>query len=107
MPALSSINTPQHPNSSSQNNSPLNRSDAMSFKLAAMKKIKLDEIPWRERKSPKGKYHRFLCDVASAFKNPKTGPAFPSEPPFEVELVRLPPGATNFPLHSHATEWEF
>ncbi|HMO65747.1 MAG TPA: cupin domain-containing protein [Verrucomicrobiota bacterium] len=24
----------------------------------------------------------------------------------EVELVRLPPGARNFPFHSHATEWE-
>src|SRR5436190_11887095 len=72
-----------------------------------MKKINLNEIAWRERKSPQGKYHRFLRDVALAFQNPKTGPAFAGQPPFEVELVRLPPGATNFPLHSHATEWEF
>src|SRR5262249_51369182 len=66
---------------------------------AIMKKINLNKIPWRERKSPKGHYHRFLRDVALAFKNPSSGPAFRSEPPFEVELVRLPPGAKNFPFH--------
>ena len=74
---------------------------------AVMKKVNLNNIPWRERKSPKGKYHRFLRDVAQAFQNPKTGPSLPGQPPFEVELVRLPPGARNFPFHSHATEWEF
>ena len=72
-----------------------------------MKKINLDDIPWRERKSPRGKYHRFLRDVALAFQNPRTGPKLPGQPPFEVELVRLPPKAKNFPFHSHATEWEF
>src|SRR5207245_11763460 len=71
-----------------------------------MKKINLNAIPWRERKSPKGHSPRFLRDVAMAFKNPNTGPSLPSEAPFEVELVRLPPGARNCPLHSHATEWE-
>jgi uncharacterized cupin superfamily protein len=72
-----------------------------------MKKVNLNSIPWRERKSPKGQYHRFLRDVALAFKDPRTGPKLPSEPPFEVELVRLPPGAKNFPFHNHAAEWEF
>src|SRR5207249_11363943 len=37
----------------------------------------------------------------------KTGPKATAQPPFEVELVRLPAGAKNFPFHSHATEWEF
>ena len=72
-----------------------------------MKKVNLNDIPWRERKSPRGRYHRFLRDVALAFRNPKTGPKTPGQPPFEVELVRLPPGARNFPFHSHASEWEF
>ena len=72
-----------------------------------MKKVNLNDIPWRERKSPKGQYHRFLRDVALAFQSPKTGPQPTGQPPFEVELVRLPPGAKNFPFHSHAAEWEF
>ncbi len=72
-----------------------------------MKKVNINNIPWIERKSPKGKFHRFRRDVALAFENPKTGRRFPAQAPFEVELIRMPPGATNFPLHSHATEWEF
>ena len=72
-----------------------------------MKKVNINDISWIERKSPKGKYRRFRRDVALAFENRKTGPKFPSQAPFEVELIRLPPGATNFPFHSHATEWEF
>jgi len=76
-------------------------------KIRRMKKINLDEIPWRERKSPKGHYHRFTRDVALVFRDPKTGPKLPGQPPFAVELVRLPPGAKNFPFHDHAAEWEF
>ena len=72
-----------------------------------MKKINLDEIPWVERKSPKGQFHKFRRDVALAFRNPKTGPKLRAKPPFEVELVRMPPGAKNFPCHSHTAEWEF
>ena len=26
--------------------------------------------------------------------------------PFDVELTKLPPGATNFPFHAHAAQWE-
>jgi len=76
-------------------------------KETPMKKININAIPWRERKSPRGDYHRFLRDVAMAFKAPNTGPSLRSEPPFEVELVRLPSGAKNFPFHNHAAEWEF
>jgi uncharacterized cupin superfamily protein len=72
-----------------------------------VKKINLDDIPWVERKSPRGHYHKFRRDIALAFDNPKTGPKLSGPPPFEVELVRLAPKAKNFPFHSHAAEWEF
>ena len=72
-----------------------------------MKKVNLNNIPWVERKSPKGKYHRLRRNVALAFKNPKTGPRLPGPPPFEVELIRVPPKARHCPFHSHTTEWEF
>ena len=26
--------------------------------------------------------------------------------PFDIEMTKLPPGATNFPFHSHAGQWE-
>jgi uncharacterized cupin superfamily protein len=72
-----------------------------------MKKINLDAIPWVEQRSPKGKYHKFRRSAARAMDGAKAGPRFASPPPFDVELVRLPPKATNFPFHSHAAEWEF
>jgi uncharacterized cupin superfamily protein len=27
--------------------------------------------------------------------------------PFEVEMIRLPAGAVNWPYHSHSAQWEF
>lgn len=72
-----------------------------------MKKVNLNKIKWVERKSPRGAYHKFRRDIAHAFKSAGAGPKFSGEPPFEVELIRLPPGAKNFPFHSHAAEWEF
>lgn len=72
-----------------------------------MKKVNIEDISWVERKSPKGRYHKFRRDIAEAMEKPEAGPKLPGPAPFEVEVMRLPPGARNFPLHSHTTEWEF
>jgi uncharacterized cupin superfamily protein len=71
-----------------------------------MKRVNQDELPWIERTSPRGTFRRFRRDLASAIGGAAAGPALPDRPPFEVELVRLPPGAANFPFHAHAAEWE-
>lgn len=44
---------------------------------------------------PAGSYRRGTRDVFSGAKLP-----------FEVELVRLPPGAVNWPFHAHSVMWE-
>ena len=36
----------------------------------------------------------------------KTSTPFGDGRPFDVELTRLPPGAVNWPFHSHAAQWE-
>ena len=72
-----------------------------------MKRVNINRLPWKEHKSPKGRYHLFYRDTAAAYESARTGPKFPGEPPFEFELIKMPPGAKNFPFHSHATEWEF
>jgi len=71
-----------------------------------MKRVNQDDLPWIERASPRGRYRRFRRDVAGALAESASGPALPGPAPFEVELVRLPPGATNYPFHSHSAEWE-
>jgi uncharacterized cupin superfamily protein len=72
-----------------------------------MKKVNLESIPWVECRSPRARFHKFRRNIATALERPKAGPKLPGKPPFEVELVRVPPGATNFPLHSHSQAWEF
>jgi mannose-6-phosphate isomerase-like protein (cupin superfamily) len=72
-----------------------------------MKKINLDRMEWKDRKSPKGRFHIRFRNVAAAYRSPQTGPRFRAAPPFEYAVVRIRPGAANFPFHSHAAEWEF
>src|SRR5688572_14021466 len=71
-----------------------------------MKQINQNDVPWLERRSPRGRYHRFRRDLFAHLTQPEAGPALPARPPFDVELVRLPGGAANFPHHSHSAEWE-
>jgi uncharacterized cupin superfamily protein len=72
-----------------------------------MHKINLSAVPVDETKSPKGRYHCFRQDISQAMQLNNGGKTKPDSWPFEVELVRLPPRAANWPYHSHSTEWEF
>src|SRR5438093_12999064 len=72
-----------------------------------MKKINLADIPYTENKSPKGRFQRFRKEISVALGAKRsTFPALGGHP-FEVELVRLPPGAVNWPYHLHTVEHEF
>jgi uncharacterized cupin superfamily protein len=71
-----------------------------------MKQVNQEQLPWVERRSPKGTFRRYERDLSGALRSDGAGPALPSGVPFEVELVRLPSGAANFPFHSHSAEWE-
>lgn len=72
-----------------------------------MLKINLTAVPVEERKSPKGRYHLYGQDISNAMRQNNGGRTKPNTWPFEVELVRLPPSAANWPYHSHSAEWEF
>ncbi len=71
-----------------------------------MNRVNANDLPWEERTSPKGTYRRFRRTLARALEAPAAGPALPGRAPFEVELVRVPAGATGFLFHAHAAEWE-
>lgn len=72
-----------------------------------MKKVNLSDITWAEQRSPKGQFHLFRKQISEALGNPRDAAPSIGGHPFEVELARLPPGAVNFPFHSHAAQWEF
>ena len=68
-----------------------------------MLKINLRDVSEKHFKSPKGKYEAFHRDITAAFDGEKK--AAP-ERPFELELVRLPPGASLCPYHAESAQWE-
>lgn len=72
-----------------------------------MNKINISAVPVEETKSPKGKFHASWQDIAKALATNNGGKTQLAGAPFEVELVRVPPRAANFPLHSHTAQWEF
>ena len=71
-----------------------------------MKRVNQNELPWVERASPNGRFHKFTPNLSRALAAEPAGPALPGRPPFEVEIMRLPSGAANYPFHSHSAEWE-
>ena len=71
-----------------------------------MNRINLAEVPIEERRSPKGRFHLLSQDISRALAG-ANGLGKHGQQPFEVELVRLPSHATNWPLHSHSAQWEF
>jgi len=71
-----------------------------------MQKTNLADIPLAETASPRGRYRRFSLDLSAALAARRNGAPQVEHCPFEVELVRLPPRATNWPFHAHSAQWE-
>src|SRR5262245_61601674 len=71
-----------------------------------MMHAKESEIPWVERRSPRKRFHLFRRHISQALGAPFDIGVAVGGHPFDVELVRLLPGAANFPFHSHAAQWE-
>jgi len=72
-----------------------------------MKKIHLSAVPIESSQSPKGRYRRFRQDITAAMRQTNGERTRPLAWPFDVELVKLPPRAVNWPYHSHSAQWEF
>lgn len=71
-----------------------------------MIKVNLAEIAAEESGSPKGRYRRIRLNIAAALAAKRNGSPMSGTCPFELELVRLPPRASNWPYHAHSAQWE-
>jgi uncharacterized cupin superfamily protein len=71
-----------------------------------MKKANLAGITERETKSPQGRYHLYRRSLSEALGGKTDIGTWDGGHPFDVEWVRLPPGAMNFPFHAHSAQWE-
>src|SRR5439155_23585225 len=71
-----------------------------------MRKVNLKDIPEQERKSPKGKFHKFVKNVSVALGREPESIDLAKRHPFDLAMVRIPKDKTYCPYHSHAAESE-
>lgn len=71
-----------------------------------MNKINLTEISIEKSRSPKGQFRRLTQHISQAVAGVNGLGAKGISLPFDVDLVRIPAGAINWPYHSHSAKWE-
>src|SRR5216684_1586920 len=64
----------------------------------------LAELSWA---SPKQKFSGAGKQVSEALGRKPDSTDFNERHPFDVEILRVPPGKTPYPFHSHSAQWEF
>lgn len=72
-----------------------------------MRKVNLEEIPEQARRSPGGKYHKFVKNISIALGREPASLDLAKRHPFDVATVRIPEGKSYCPYHSHSAESEF
>jgi uncharacterized cupin superfamily protein len=71
-----------------------------------MQKINLKDVPELEKKSPKGKFGRFMKNISVALGREPESLNLSKRHPFDMALVRIPKGKILCPYHAHAAESE-
>lgn len=72
-----------------------------------MRKINTNTLAEDSWSSPKGKFAGFGKEISEALgRNPQSTDLMERHP-FDVEILRLAPGQTPYPYHSHSAQWEF
>jgi len=71
-----------------------------------MRKVNLKDVQEQERKSPKGKFHKFVKDVSIALGRDPKSLDLAKRHPFDLAAVRIPKGKSYCPYHSHGAESE-
>lgn len=71
-----------------------------------MRKANINDIPEQERKSPAGKYHKFVRDISVALGREPDSMDLTKRHPFDLAQVRIPPGKSYCPYHGHFVETE-
>lgn len=72
-----------------------------------MKKVNTNNLPWESWASPKGKFAGAGRGVSEALGRKPQSTDLYERHPFDVEILRIPPGKTPYPYHLHSAQWEF
>lgn len=65
---------------------------------------RMEEVTWT---SPKGKFAGAGKEVSEGLGRKPQSTDLMERHPFDVEILRLAPGQTPYPYHSHSAQWEF
>jgi uncharacterized cupin superfamily protein len=71
-----------------------------------MRKINIKDITEDSFSSPKGKFGGASKNISIALGRKPASTNLNERHPFDVEIVRIPPGKTAYPYHSHSAQWE-
>jgi uncharacterized cupin superfamily protein len=72
-----------------------------------MRKINTNDIEELAWTSPKGKFAGAGRQISEALGRRPQSTDLKERHPFDVEILRVPPGKTPYPYHSHSAQWEF
>lgn len=72
-----------------------------------MKIVNTDRLPEPSAVSPKGKYADSFKDISEALGRDPKSTDLAKRHPFDVQMLRIPPGKSNCPYHLHTAQWEF
>lgn len=72
-----------------------------------MQKVNTNEMEEEAWTSPQGKFQGSCKGVSLALGRDALSTDLLARHPFDVEILRIPPGATPYPYHSHSAQWEF
>jgi uncharacterized cupin superfamily protein len=72
-----------------------------------MLKINTNDMAEYSWSSPKGKFAGAGKQVSEALGREPGSTDLMKRHPFDVEILRIPPGKTPYPYHSHSVQWEF
>jgi uncharacterized cupin superfamily protein len=81
--------------------------DIFAVAPSIMQKINtkdLEEFTWS---SPSGKFAGAGQEISEALRDGPLSTDVKERHPFDVEILRIPPGKTPYPYHTHSAQWEF
>jgi len=72
-----------------------------------MRKINTNTLAEDSWSSPKGKFAGYGKEVSESLGRKPQSTDLMERHPFDVEILRIAPGQTPYPYHSHSAQWEF
>ena len=72
-----------------------------------MHKVNTNDMPELSWSSPKGKFAGAGKQVSEALGRKPFSTDLKERHPFDVEILRVPPGKAPYVYHSHSAQWEF